>query len=263
MKQIQVFQHKEFGSVRTLMIGSEPYFVGKDVAESLGYGNTRSAIARHVREEDKTSVAICDGGRSRSMTVINESGLYSLILSSKLEGAKKFRNWITSTVLPALRKHGVYALDEVLNDPEMLIAALQALKAEREAAARLRERVDAQQEQIREMEPKASYYDKVLSCRDALPVSVIAKDFGWSAVRMNRFLHECGIQYRCGKGWLLYAAYAGRGLTRSETILYTDQYGESHSSVITKWTQKGRLLIYELMKAAGHLPVEERETQGG
>ena len=260
MEQLQVFSHDEFGSVRTLLIGNEPYFVGKDVTDILGYSNSRDALSRHVAEEDRDAVGIHDAiGREQLTVFINESGLYSLILSSKLPAAKRFKHWITSEVLPAIRKHGVYAVDEVLNNPDLLLSALEALKQEREAARSL-------QELLTVMEPKAVYYDKVLACPEALPITVIAKDYGWSARKMNLFLQEAGVQFRLGKTWLLYAAFAGKGYTKSETILYTDQCGDTHPYLFTKWTQKGRLMIYELMKAAGYEPKEdqvEEEADGG
>ena len=128
MEQLQVFSHDEFGSVRTLLIGNEPYFVGKDVTDILGYSNSRDALSRHVAEEDRDAVGIHDAiGREQLTIFINESGLYSLILSSKLPAAKRFKHWITSEVLPAIRKHGVYAVDEVLNNPDLLLSALAAI----------------------------------------------------------------------------------------------------------------------------------------
>ena len=260
MEQLQVFSHDEFGSVRTLLIGNEPYFVGKDVTDILGYSNSRDALSRHVAEEDRDAVGIHDAiGREQLTVFINESGLYSLILSSKLPAAKRFKHWITSEVLPAIRKHGVYAVDEVLNNPDLLLSALEALKQEREAARSL-------QELLTVMEPKAVYYDKVLACPEALPITVIAKDYGWSARKMNLFLQEAGVQFRLGKTWVLYAAFAGKGYTKSETILYTDQCGDTHPYLFTKWTQKGRLMIYELMKAAGYEPKDdqvEEKADGG
>ena len=191
MEHLQVFSHDEFGSVRTLLIGNEPYFVGKDVTDILGYSNSRDALSRHVAEEDRDAVGIHDAiGREQLTVFINESGLYSLILSSKLPAAKRFKHWITSEVLPAIRKHGVYAVDEVLNNPDLLLSALEALKQEREAARSLQETVDAQQELLTVMEPKAAYYDKMLACPEALPITVIAKDYGWSARQMNAFLRK-------------------------------------------------------------------------
>ena len=264
LSELQVFSSREFGSVRTLSRDGEPYFIASDVAEILGYRNPRAAVARHVDEEDRAVIGIHDGSQSRVMNVVNESGLYSLILSSKLPNAKNFKHWITAEVLPAVRHYGIYAVDEVLRDPEMLISALQALKEERQMARGLRETVLLQQEKIAELQPKANYYDLVLACPEAVPISIIAKDYGWSAIRMNRFLHEKGIQYRMGKTWLLYADLAGKGYTRSETVLYTDQNSETHHTIITKWTQTGRLMIYTLMKEAGFLPkCEENAGKGG
>ena len=266
MEKLQVFSNEEFGSIRTLLIGNEPYFAGRDVTDILGYSNSRDALARHVAEEDRDAVGIHDAiGREQLTVFINESGLYSLILSSKLPAAKRFKHWITAEVLPAVRKHGVYAVDEVLQDPDLLLSALEALKQERKAARALQERVDAQQELLTAMEPKAEYYDRVLACPEAVPITVIAKDYGWSARRMNLFLQEKGVQFRIGKTWVLYAEFAGKGYTRSETVLYTDQCGDTHPYLFTKWTQKGRLMIYELMKAAGYEPkeVQEEEADGG
>lgn len=198
MSELQIFKNAEFGSVRTLAINDEPYFVARDVAEILGYSNPRKAIIDHVDEEDKTDgVTIRDSiGREQTPVLINESGLYSLILSSKLPNAKKFKRWVTSEVLPAIRRHGIYAIDEVLNNPDMLIAALTELKAEREKTKLLTETVAVQKQQISEMKPKASYYDVVLNCKDLVAISVIAKDYGWSANRMNQYLHKkrCAVQ---------------------------------------------------------------------
>ena len=140
MNELQIFNDEELGSIRTVTIEREHWFVGKDVAEILGYSNTRKALADHVDEEDKIDgVTIRDSiGREQNPICINESGLYSLILSSKLPTAKKFKRWVTSEVLPSIRKHGVYAIDEVLQTPDMLIAALTELKAEKEKTKALK-----------------------------------------------------------------------------------------------------------------------------
>lgn len=260
MSELQIFKNAEFGSVRTLTINDEPYFVGKDVAVILGYSNPRDALAKHVDDEDK-GVAKCDTpGGVQDLTVINESGLYSLILSSKLQNAKKFKRWVTSEVLPAIRRHGIYAIDEVLNNPDMLIAALTELKAEREKTKLLTETVAVQKQQISEMKPKASYYDVVLNCKDLVAISVIAKDYGWSANRMNQYLHKKGVQYKQGnKIWLLYQKYSELGYTSTKTNSYSGSDGTVHTKPHTYWTQKGRLFIYELLKSDGILPNIERE----
>lgn len=259
MSELQIFQNAEFGSVRTATIDGEPYFVGKDVATILGYSNPRDAISKHVDDEDK-GVAKCDtlGGR-QEILFINESGLYSLILRSQLPVAKRFKRWVTSEVLPAIRRHGMYATEELIANPDLAIAAFQALKAEREKRIALEEAVAVQAQQIAELKPKASYYDVVLKCKDAVNISVIAKDYGWSAQRMNEYLHQKGVQYKQADIWLLYQKHAGCGYTKTNTHVYEDTCGREHTKVHTKWTQKGRLFIYELLKADGVYPQIEME----
>lgn len=262
MSELQIFKNAEFGSVRTLTINDEPYFVGKDVAEILGYTNPSKALADHVDEDDKLNNESLLSLGQRGGWIINESGLYSLILSSKMPNAKKFKRWVTSEVLPAIRKHGIYAIDEVLNNPDMLIAALTELKAEREKTKLLTETVAVQKQQISEMKPKASYYDVVLNCKDLVAISVIAKDYGWSANRMNQYLHKKGVQYKQGnKIWLLYQKYSELGYTSTKTNSYSGSDGTVHTKPHTYWTQKGRLFIYELLKSDGILPNIEREKK--
>ena len=258
--ELQVYKKAEFGSVRTTTIGGQPYFVGKDVAGILGYSNSRKALIDHVDEEDK-GVTKCDTlGGKQDLIIINESGLYSLILSSKMPNAKKFKRWVTSEVLPAIRKHGLYVTDDLIANPDLAIAAFTALKEEREKNKELMAAVAIGQQQIAEMKPKATYYDVVLKCRDAVNISVIAKDYGWSAMRMNEYLHEKGIQFKQGDIWLLYQKYAPNGYTKTNTHIYEDSKGIQHTKVHTKWTQKGRLFIYEQLKADGIYPQIEMEV---
>ena len=144
MNELQIFQNKEFGEVRSLVINNEPWFVGKDVAEALGYKNSKNAVPTHVDEEDKLSTQIEYTGQKRNVTVINESGLYSLILSSKLPNAKKFKRWVTSEVLPTLRKTGSYT--KVPTDPREL------LKLTIEAHEQTAQRVDVLEEKVSSLE---------------------------------------------------------------------------------------------------------------
>lgn len=265
MYDMKIYENSEFGSVRTLSLDGIPYFVGKDVAEILGYSNTKDAISVHVDEEDKRVIQRSENTTfeipNRGLTVINESGMYSLVLSSKLPNARKFKRWITNEVLPAIRKHGVYAVDELLENPDMLIAALTELKAEREHRELLEHTVAVQNQQISEMKPKASYYDVVLNCKDLVAISTIAKDYGWSANRMNRYLYEKGVQLKQGnKIWLLYQKYAEKGYTSTKTHSYLGNDGTVHTRVHTYWTQQGRLFIYGLLKENGILPIMEREV---
>ena len=262
--ELQVFSNAEFGSVRSIMVNNEPYFVGKDVAEILGYKDTAKAIFAHVDAEDKGVGELPTPGGVQNVTIINESGLYSLILSSKMPNAKKFKRWVTSEVLPAIRKHGVFAVDTMLNDPDAMIAALQAYKEERQRRLLLESENAVQKQQLLEMKPKVSYYDVVINSPDLISITEIAKDYGWSAKHMNGYLHSKGIQYKQGdRIWILYQKYAEQGLTSTKTHAYLTDDGSTHTKVHTYWTQKGRLFIYDLLKKDGILPLIEKENMEG
>ena len=276
MNALTIFPY-EGNEVRTLTRDGDPWFAGKDVCAVFGDTNHNRSLSR-VHEEDKAAFALDTAGGNQSITFVNESGLYDLLFSMqpqranhkgvpnayppgvqrRIEQLAAFRRWVTHEVLPAIRKHGLYAADDLLNDPDLFIRALTALKEERAKNTALTEKVGVQDQQIAEMRPKAGYFDVVLACKDAVAISVIAKDYGWSAKRMNRFLYECGIQFKQGKTWLLYQRYAPNGFTVTQTHLRPGKDGEPHSKVHTYWTQKGRLYIYETMKEKGHLPLIER-----
>lgn len=262
MQEIQIFNNAEFGSVRTVEVNEEPYFVGKDVAEILGYANPSKAIIDRVDEEDKLTSQFGNSGQNRAMTIINESGLYSLILSSKLPTAKKFKHWVTSEVLPSIRNHGAYmtpqVIEQTLTNPDFLIQLATTLKNEQEKNRQLTNAIAVQEQQITELTPKASYYDVILNCPDLLSVTKIAKDYGKSAIWLNNYLHDKGVQFKQGDIWLLYQKYAEQGYTSTKTHSYNGDDGQQHSTVNTYWTQKGRLFIYDLLKADGIVPVIER-----
>lgn len=251
MNELQVFKNQEFGSVRTLVINNEPWFVGRDVAEVLGYKNTSKALSDHVDSEDKGVTKCYTLGGTQNMAIINESGLYSLVLSSKLPSAKKFKRWVTSEVLPALRKTGQYQVKE-LSGSELMARAL--IEAQNVLAAK--------DKVIEEMKPKASYYDVILNCKGLLATSVIAKDYGWSAIRLNEYLHKKGIQFKQGKTWLLYQKYATEGYASTKTHEHLGNDGTNHANVHTYWTQKGRRFIYDLLKNDGIVPLIERDENG-
>lgn len=256
MQNVQLFNFED-QQVRTLTIDDQPYFVGKDVAEILGYSRGRKAVNDHVRETHKHDVPIRDAiGREQRTTVIDEAGLYSLVLSSKLPNAEKFQEWVTSEVLPAIRKHGAYMTDqkieEVLTDPDTIIQLATQLKEEREA------RLIAEQ-QVNELKPKATYYDRILANPALVTITVIAKDYGMSGAAMNKKLHDLGVQYRQGNIWLLYSKYQKLGWTQSETHMIERNDGTEKAVVNTKWTQKGRLGLYELLKQNDVLPLIEKD----
>lgn len=259
MNQLQIFENKEFGKIRTVEINNEPYFVGKDVADILGYQNGSRDIQRHVDAEDRQNYQNGTFESNRGMTVINESGLYSLILSSKLPTAKKFKRWVTSEVLPSIRKHGMYATDELIANPDIAIAAFQALKEEREQRQLLQFECNKQKQIIGELKPKADYTDIILQSKSLVTVTQIAKDYGMSGAAMNEMLHRYGVQYKQSGQWLLYSKYHNNGFTHSETVTITHSDGRTGTVMNTKWTQKGRLFIYNLLKSYGVLPVIERD----
>lgn len=248
MTNLQIFAFEGTDEIRTLLINDEPYFIGKDIAETLGYKDTSDALKRHVDEEDKLTRGFTDSGQNRNMTIINESGLYSLILKSKLPSAKKFKRWVTSEVLPTIRKHGMYATEDLLNNPDLLIQVATQLKEERT------NRLIAEQ-RVNELQPKADYYDRILSNKSLMTISVIAKNYGMSGQEMNQLLHDLGIQYKQSKTWLLYSKHQDKGWTHTEMlpIAGTDKLHPS-----TKWTQKGHIAIYELLKKNDILPTIER-----
>lgn len=278
MNELQQFNF-DGSTVRTVTINEEPYFVGKDICEAFGDSNYRRSLSR-LEDEEKGVSQINTLGGKQNMTVVNESGLYSLLfqmqpqkakgvsqndplIEERIQKLKRFKRWVTSEVLPAIRKHGAYAtaptIDKILDDPDYGIQLLQKLKEEREQRKHLETMNAVQAQQIEELQPKASYYDVVLNCKDLLSISKIAKDYGWSAIKMNSYLHERGVQFKQGDIWLLYQRYADKGYTNTKTHPYIGSDGETHTRVHTHWTQKGRLFIYDLLKADGVLPIIERE----
>lgn len=242
---------KEKKEVRTQLINDEPWFVGKDVSDLLGYSNSPKALKDHVDEEDKLTERIVMAGQNREVTIINESGLYSLIIKSKLPNAKKFKRWVTSEVLPTIRKHGAYMtpqkIEEVLLNPDTIIQLATTLKQEREKNMFL-------EQQIAEYEPKISYLDTILSSTDTVTISQIAADYGISAIEMNKLLNSLGVQHKVGGQWILYRKHMKQGYTKSHTSEIRQSDGNVKVVMNTKWSQKGRLFLYELMKTEGYYP---------
>ncbi|EMG26289.1 phage antirepressor [Streptococcus parauberis] len=253
MQEIYNFKGQE---VRTVTINNEPYFVGKDVADILGYSNSRDALSKHVDSDDKLTSQIATAGQNRNQTIINESGLYSLILSSKLPQAKEFKRWVTTEVLPTIRKHGAYLTDskieEVLLSPDTIINLATQLKEERQ-------KVNSLQLELKEAQKQARYLDLIIESKGALRVSQIAQDYGMTANKLNKVLYELGVQHKVNGQWILYKRHMGKGYTDSHTFDFKDKNGYPRTNVSTTWTQKGRLFLYELLKENGYLPLIEQE----
>ena len=211
---IQIFKNEVFGEIRTMTNEKgETFFVGKDVAKALGYSNTRDALNKHVDEEDKGTVAIRDTAYETRAVFINESGLYSLILSSQLEQAKAFKRWVTSEVLPAIRKTGRYEL----------------LPAE-----------------IKLLGEQAEYCQEVLRSVDCLTTTQIAKEMGMTGPELYRWLIGMQVLYWQSGEYMLYADYARMALAKTRTHGRRDRMGVWHTERYLVWTEEGRKFLHEI-----------------
>jgi anti-repressor protein len=231
---------------------NEPMFIAKDVCNILGISNVSQALSR-LDDDEKNTIISNDGNKGNPTTlIINESGLYSLVLSSKKPEAKAFKKWVTSEVLPSIRKHGMYAnkqtIEEMLENPDVLITTLQNLKKEREEKERLQIQNELQDNQLRISAPKVEYFDEVLQSNSTYNTNQIAKELGMSAVGLNAELNSLGIQYKQSGTWLLYAKYQNKGYTKTKTHTFTDNHGKTQSSMSTVWTEKGRLFIHDNLR---------------
>ena len=237
--QIQIFENQEFGTIRTMSNEhGEVMFCGKDVAEALGYSNTKDALLRHVETEDKLGSRITTSGQSRTMTFINESGLYSLILSSKLDSAKRFKHWVTGEVLPCIRKQGGYMVARADESDEVILArALQIMETA----------VQRRDEEIARLKPRAEYADHVLDAITCITTTQLAKELGMTAQQLNRLLCEMHIQYWQSGQYMLYADYARMGLAKSRTSTHTTSSGVVLTEVYLVWTERGREFIHQLL----------------
>lgn len=262
MNELMIFNNPEFGEIRTVEVNGEPWLVGKDVARALGYGEGKSlanAVANHVDTEDRGVTEMMTPGGNQNMTIINESGVYSLVLGSKLQGAKKFKRWVTSEVLPSIRKNGMYLLPKdypsalrALADSEEQRMALEAsnatLAAENERQAQV----------IAEFEPIRQYVDTILESPDALATSQIAADYGMSAQELNKILRDEGVQHKVNGQWLLYKKHMNKGYTKSKTFQFTHSDGRADTKLHTQWTQKGRLMIHNILEKRGIVAMMDR-----
>lgn len=252
--ELKIFENPEFGKLRTVEIDGIVWFVGKDVADALGYSDAFGALKKHVDEEDKLVCQIDSAGQKRDATVINESGLYSLVLSSKLPSARKFKRWVTADVLPAIRKTGGYAI------PQDYPSALRALADAEEKRLALAAENEQQRQAIADFEPIRRYVDTILESTSAMATSQIAADYDLTAQRLNKILKEVGIQHNVNGQWILYKKHMGQGYTKSKTIQFTRSDGRPDSKVCTQWSQKGRLLIHNILTSRGIVAVMDKEN---
>ena len=254
MKDLKIFENNEFGEMRAILDeNGEPWFVASDVCKSLEIKNTTDALKRLDEDEKSRFNLGLPGGATN---VVNEYGLYNLILASRKKEAKHFRKWITHEVIPAIRKDGGYMLVDK-NDSEEEIMAKAVLIAQK-SMERLKLENKQKDQIIGELKPKADYVDKILQNKSLIKVSAIAKDYGMSAQELNKLLHKMRIQYKQGDQWLLYSKIQDKGYTSSETHVYEKKDGSTDIRLLTKWTQKGRIFLYDELKKNGYLPMIER-----
>lgn len=244
MNNLQIFKNEEFGEVRTLELNNEPWFVGKDVAEILGYENGSRDINRHVEKEDRQNYQNGTFESNRGMTIINESGLYSLILSSKLPTAKRFKHWVTSDILPAIRKHGAYMtpdkIEEILLNPDTIIGLAQELKDERALRNRLQNKAETDR-------PKVIFADAVSVAHTTILIGDLAKLLKQNGVsigakRLFQWLRENGyLIKRQGTDWNMPTQKAMEmGLFKVKETSITHGDGHTTISKTTKVTGKGQ-----------------------
>lgn len=275
MNDLQIFNNPEFGQIRAIEKGGEPWFVAADVCQVLEIKNNRDALTR--LDDDEKGVVLTDTlGGSQEMSIINEPGLYSLVLGSRKQEAKAFKRWITHEVIPSIHKHGAYmtpeTIEQVLTDPDTLIklatelkeerARRKALKAEKLALIEENKGLEAenaaQKQAIADFEPIRQYVDQILSSTGTMATTQIAADYDMSARQLNKILHEEGIQHKVNGQWVLYHEKMGKGYTKSKTIHITRSDGTPDTKLQTHWTQKGRIMIHEILTKRGIQAVMDR-----
>lgn len=257
MKELKIIEEREVLGKEFRIYGTieEPLFLAKDVAEWIEYSSDKvGQMLKTVDEDEKLTSPIHYSGQNREMWFLTEDGLYEVLMQSRKPIAKSFKKKVKE-ILKDVRKHGMYAtnnvIDTMLSDPDTMIELLTNYKAEKE------KRIEAE-EQVKTLEPKAVYCDKILNNPNLLSVSQIAKDYGMSARAFNTMLKDMKIQYRSGKQWFLYAKYQKEKYTHSSVYIGCNNYGQEVTNTITKWTQNGRKFLYNRLKEDGILPMIEQ-----
>ena len=241
MQEIKVFENEEFGAVRTVEIDGNPYFVGKDVADILGYQNGSRDVNRHVDEEDRQKVMIFDGNQDKETIIINESGLYSLVLSSKLASAKRFKRWVTSEVIPSIRKNGGYIANQEHLTPEQIVA---------NALVIAQNIINEKNRQIQEMAPKAEFFDAVADSKDAIEIGQVAKVLDYPGIGRNKLFGILRRKRILMGNNIPYQKYIDCGYFRTIEQKYSMPDGETRISIKTLVYQKGVDYIRKVLSSA-------------
>ena len=256
MNELQKFMYSD-KEVRVVVKDGEPWFVAADVCKVLEVEQVTNAVRKLDDDEKRTTLISIKGGNGATSTkevnIVNEPGLYALILGSRKKEAKAFKRWITHDVIPAIRKFGGYltpeAAEKALQDPDFIIRLATALKEER--AKRM-----ALEEENLHLRPKALYCDSVLDSEGLIATNIIAKDYGMSAQVFNQKLERLGIQYRRGEMWALKAEYQDKGYAQSKTLMWENSDKVKHWLY---WTETGRKFLYDFLKEKGCVPMSERQ----
>lgn len=260
MNSLQIFNSEEFGEIRTIEIDGKPYFVANDVARALGYKRPADAVTAHCKGSVKHRY-LTDGGE-QELKVIPEGDIYRLTVRSKLPSAERFEKWVFDEVIPSIHQYGAYmteqTIEKALTSPDFLIQLATKLKDEQTKRKEAEAEIRVKDQIIGELKPKADYYDEILKNPGLVTITQIAKDYGMSGKKMNRILHELGIQYKQSKQWLLYSDYHCLGYTQSEVTDIIRSDGTPDVKLLTKWTMKGRLFLYNKLKEKGIIPVIEQ-----
>lgn len=250
MNELKIFENPKFGNIRIITEDSKTLFCGSDVAKALGYKNPSKALSDHCKGVTKRYTPTSSG--QQEMNFIPEGDIYRLAAKSELPGADEFESWIFDEVLPSIRKTGGYNL------PKDYPSALRALADAEEKRLVLEAENALQRQAIADFQPIKQYVDTILSSVRTLTTMQIAADYDLTARKLNRILHEEGIQRYVNGQWILYQKYMGNGYTKSKTIQITRSDGRFDIVLHTEWTQKGRLLIHEILKKRGILAVMDR-----
>lgn len=250
MNKLKSFKNELFGEIRTVLIDGEVWFVLADVCRALGLSNSR-VVAGRLDEDERRKFNL---PRQGDTYITNESGLYKVILRSDKPNAKPFIKWVTREILPTIRKHGMYVTEELLNNSDFLMQVLTELKKERDEKKLL-------QNKIEENKAKLEYLDKVLESKGTFLTSEIAADYDISAIELNRKLHKARLIRHVGSQWILYKKHMGKEYSDSETVPYWDKAaGEERIKVQSKWTQRGREKIHEILTGLGMGTVIDKEA---
>lgn len=256
--ELQIFKNEQFGEVRTADIKGEVYFNLKDCCKILDIKNPRDSLNRLNPKGVVTTDTLTNGGIQQA-NFINESNFYKLVFQSRKPEAEKFADWVTSEVLPSIRKNGAYVTDqkavEIATNPDALGAFLQNLA---DQVKRLEAKNATMEVELKETKPKAEYYDLMLANKGLIKTSEIAKNYGHSAQAFNKLLNKLKVIYKQGNTWLPYAKYQTHNYVQLEPFAYTNSKGMPDVKMRTKWTMKGHIFLYELLKKNGILPLIEQ-----